>query len=540
MSYKVMLIDDKPLVLRSLKETVDWSGLDCTVVGEAMDGVEAVELMNSTAPDIVVSDIKMPGMDGLQLTEYVKNKFPEAKVIIITGYQEFEYAKKAVSLGVIDLVLKPIDNNLLVKVLEKAIGQIVAARQQLEYHNRLIRENVHYRDQYRSFQDKLGSRFLYNLLQRSAAEDGFHSSGLENFQMDGGRYYITITRVRTADREIRLEVMGRIIETLDSLKSIYGVRIIDTEIDSDMVILFRFDRKTSVSHAKYDIRRLYDEVLRRLSAFTETRFCCVVSHMIKEADLLKWEYEQALEVLNSCYFSTRSDVLFADKEIISGNTDSTSIIEDLDKFYRSIDVSGEEELREDINRLVNRIVSSSGGAEFRIKCLLSEVCITLSRHYLMWVVKKNEYQLAVNRLLDEIDSINTLEDAQKYLNSYVGMIRENLEKDTGGYSPLVKDALKYIKQNFAGDISLETASEHINANPSYLSRLLKKETGRSFVEIVTQMRIDTAKYLLLQPGSRIMDVCSQAGYNNYAYFYQVFKKLVGVTPTDYKKTGKKI
>ncbi len=539
MSYKVVLIDDKPLVLRSLKETVDWSRLDCAVVGEAMDGVEAVELMNSITPDIVVSDIKMPGMDGLQLTEHIKSKFPETKVIIITGYQEFEYAKKAVSLGVIDLVLKPIDNSLLMKVLEKAVDQIVRTREQLEYNNRLIRENVHYRDQYRSFQDELRSRFLYNLLQKNTA-DGAFSSELENLQMGSGRYHITITRIRSADREIRLEVMGRIVETLDSLKSIYGVRLIDTEIDGDMVILFRFDRKTSVRNAKYDIKKLYDEVVRRLSAFTETRFCCVVSHMIKDTNLLKWEYKQALEVLNSCYFSTRSNVLFVDNETISGNMDSISIIEDLDKFYRSIDVSGDEELREDIDTLVSRIVASSGGAEFRIKCLLSEVCITLSRHYLMWVVKKNEYQMAVNRLLDEIDGINTLEDAQKYLNSYIGMIKENLEKDTSGYSSLVKDALKFIKQNFAGDISLEAASEYINANPSYLSRLLKKETGRSFVEIVTQMRIDTAKYLLLQPGSRIMDVCSQAGYNNYAYFYQVFKKMVGVTPTDYKKNGKKI
>lgn len=539
MSYKVVLIDDKPLVLRSLKETVDWSRLDCAVVGEAMDGVEAVELMNSITPDIVVSDIKMPGMDGLQLTEHIKSKFPETKVIIITGYQEFEYAKKAVSLGVIDLVLKPIDNSLLMKVLEKAVDQIVRTREQLEYNNRLIRENVHYRDQYRSFQDELRSRFLYNLLQKNTA-DGAFSSELENLQMGSGRYHITITRIRSADREIRLEVMGRIVETLDSLKSIYGVRLIDTEIDGDMVIVFRFDRKTSVRNAKYDIKKLYDEVVRRLSAFTETRFCCVVSHMIKDTNLLKWEYKQALEVLNSCYFSTRSNVLFVDNETISGNMDSISIIEDLDKFYRSIDVSGDEELREDIDTLVSRIVASSGGAEFRIKCLLSEVCITLSRHYLMWVVKKNEYQMAVNRLLDEIDGINTLEDAQKYLNSYIGMIKENLEKDTSGYSSLVKDALKFIKQNFAGDISLEAASEYINANPSYLSRLLKKETGRSFVEIVTQMRIDTAKYLLLQPGSRIMDVCSQAGYNNYAYFYQVFKKMVGVTPTDYKKNGKKI
>ena len=540
MSYRVILVDDKPLVLRSLKETVDWSKLDCTVAGEAMDGVEAVELMNSITPDIVVSDIKMPGMDGLQLTEHIKSRFPGTKVIIITGYQEFDYAKKAISLGVIDLVLKPIDNSSLMKVLEKAIDQIVKAREQQEYNNRLIRENVHYRDQYSSVQDKLRSRFLYNLLQGYEADESTYSSGLVNLRMDAGRYYITITRVRSANKEIRLETMRKIMETLDSMKSIYGIQLIDTEIDGDMVVLFKFDRKTSVRNAKYNIKKLYDEVGRKLSSYTETKFCCVVSHMIKDVNLLKWGYKQAVEVLNSSYFSTRSDVLFVDKETISGNTGSFSIIEDLDKFYRSIDVSGAEELREDIDTLVNKIVESSGGAEFRIKCLLSEVCITLSRHYLTWVVKKNEYQTAVNRLLDEIDNINTLEDAQKYLNSYIGMIKENLEKDTSGYSSLVKDALKFIKQNFARDISLEAASEYINANPSYLSRLLKKETGRSFVEIVTQMRIDTAKYLLLQPGSRIMEVCAHVCYSNYAYFYQLFKKVVGITPTDYKKNGKKI
>lgn len=540
MSYKVILVDDKPLVLRSLKETINWRKLDCIVVGQALNGIEAIELVDSLVPDIVISDIKMSGIDGLQLTEYINKNCTAMKVIIITGYQEFDYAKKAISLGVVDLILKPIDNSVLENVIKKAIDEIARAKELIEYQNRLTEENVLYKDHYHSSLDKLKSQVLYNLLQRYDDNEILNTKEMKHLDLDNGCYFVAVTRIRSAHKDIRAAMMKGIIEIFNSLKEISGIQLVDTEADGDMVIMFIFYNKTSARQAKLIVKRMYEEVQNRIMPRMNTRFCCVVSQLSRDINSLKYCYKQALEGLNSSYFSTKNVITFMDKKTLIGCPSSIYIIEDLDNFYRNIDMSSMEDLQEDISILVNKIVSSSNGSEFRIKCLLSEICITLSRHYLLWVIDKNEYQMAVNKLLDEIDNINALEEAEKYLNDYIKMIKESIKKDTNEYSSLVKDALKYINENFSQEISLETMSEHINANPSYLSRLLKKETGESFVEIVTKIRIDTAKYLLLQSGSRIVEVCTQVGYKNYAYFYQVFKRMIGVTPTEYKKTGKKI
>lgn len=124
MRFKVVVIDDKPLIRRSLIETIQWEALGCEIAGEAENGLEAKEVIRKVKPHLIISDIKMPGLDGLSLTEFVKDFLPDTKVIIITGYQEFEYAKKAIQLGVCDLVLKPIDNRAMEVIIQKAIDSI--------------------------------------------------------------------------------------------------------------------------------------------------------------------------------------------------------------------------------------------------------------------------------------------------------------------------------------------------------------------------------------------------------------------------------
>lgn len=128
MNYKVIIADDNPLICKSLKETIDWKKYGCLPVGTAENGTEALRLVYQTNPDILVTDIKMPETDGLELVEKVKTKLPDMEIIMITGYQEFEYAKRAIGLGVLDLVLKPIENRKLEEVLERAVQKLAAAR----------------------------------------------------------------------------------------------------------------------------------------------------------------------------------------------------------------------------------------------------------------------------------------------------------------------------------------------------------------------------------------------------------------------------
>ena len=165
MRFKVVVIDDKPLIRRSLIETIQWEALGCVIAGEAATGLEAQEAIRKVKHHLIISDIKMPGLDGLSLTEFVKEFLPDTKVIIITGYQEFEYAKKAIQLGVCDLVLKPIDNGAMEVIIQKAIDSIREQLQKEHYQRQLLEENDRYKIKIDRSLNALQSQFLLEVIK---------------------------------------------------------------------------------------------------------------------------------------------------------------------------------------------------------------------------------------------------------------------------------------------------------------------------------------------------------------------------------------
>ena len=133
MNYKVLIADDNPLICKSLRETIHWKKYQCTVVQCAENGKEAWNLITQLKPEIVITDIKMPEMDGLELTDKIRKQYPEILIIMITGYQEFEYAKRAISLGVKELVLKPIDNKKMEEALQKVTDSLSTENEKDEF-----------------------------------------------------------------------------------------------------------------------------------------------------------------------------------------------------------------------------------------------------------------------------------------------------------------------------------------------------------------------------------------------------------------------
>ena len=146
MRYKVLIADDNPLICESLRETINWKKYQCTVIQCAENGNEAWNLIGQLQPEIVITDIKMPEIDGLKLSEKIKMQYPDILIIMITGYQEFEYAKRAISLGVNELLLKPIDNKKMEEALLKLTGKLSAKNKKDQYRKKLQEENAVFRE----------------------------------------------------------------------------------------------------------------------------------------------------------------------------------------------------------------------------------------------------------------------------------------------------------------------------------------------------------------------------------------------------------
>lgn len=541
MSYKVVIIDDKPVIRESLMKTIKWKQYDCSVIAQAENGFDGKDIIDKYEPDIVVTDIKMPGMDGLELAEYIRDKRLDMKVIIITGYQEFEYAQKAIRLGIVDLVLKPIDNNKFESIIDKTIQKIAEERSRKELQIKILNEKNMYKNKVDSSLSTLRSSFISDIIQKRKLINDFTSKDIYDLKLNNIKYHAIVSRVRSNNTKIVTRMSNKLRELVYEYIGINHLQIIDTIINKDSVFVIIFDKSISARKSKIKIKNILREIYNRIMQEYEMEYyCVVVSPMSKKIEDLVDCYNDAVNVLNRNYFHTENNIMFSNDFKLMNIAEDNTIINDLDSFYNVIKNMPESNINQEIDKIINKIVANANGNIFAIKCLISEICITLMRHYIVDIYEQSQVNKSVNKLINEIDSLSNVKQVKNYLKSYLLYIRKCTSVHKKINNPTVNSAISYISQNYKNDISLTEIAEYISINPSYLSRLLKKETGNNFVEILTDIRMSKAKQMLTEPGSKIIEVCKAVGYKDYSYFYQVFKKNEGISPSQYIKLGKKI
>lgn len=537
MSYKVVIADDNPLICRSLEETVNWKKWDCKVAGTAENGKKARRLIDDICPDIIITDIKMPEMDGLELTERIKEKMPETQIIMITGYQEFEYAKRAIGLGVLDLVMKPIDNQKLEEIIGKAADKLSSLQKWKESHRKLQEENKQYKNKAEISRDVLREKLVRDLILTGTVS-GDLDQRMAELGMENWNYGVVLGRARASDQETVSRINRLVSQKLRQL--LKDETCVELMIHHDLVFVIQAERSMSSRSYRIHMKNLLllvkEHLLRQLGQ--EGRICFAVSRLTLDIHNVKGAYEQAESALRSSYFYAKDELVFSGGSPESVQTGVYSLVKDLDSFYQILETMPERTLDKEIDGLVQRIAESACGDEFKIKCLLSEICITLLRHYEMRFSDTSGYP-GVDAVLGEISGLVDIEQGKQYLKKVISAIQTELKEGQKLKNPLAVRAMEYIRQNYQDNITLSSLAEHLSANASYLSRLLKKEVGNNFVDILANMRITVAKQLL-DEGGRVNEVGSQVGYSDYTYFYQVFKRIEGISPSEYKKKGKKI
>lgn len=539
MRFKVVVIDDKPLIRRSLIETIQWESLGCEIAGEAENGLEAREVIRKVKPHLIISDIKMPGLDGLSLTEYVKQFLPDTKVIIITGYQEFEYAKKAIQLGVCDLVLKPIDNAAMVDIIQKAIDCIREQLQKEHYQKQLLEENDRYKVKIDRSLKALQSQFLLEMIKGRRSPERIEGEEMVNLHLAEMNFSVILARIRSSDKQVVRETANTAVKLMDHFKEACDMGFVDLMVNQDLVLIaFHRPGKSAREHRVQMKRCLYamnDRLLKEQGSLC----CFAVSRITNDVAKLEECYKNTVEILNQNYFTAEENILFQSASTLTVSPDSGYLLKELNQFYTDLEYMGDGERDQKVVDMIGKIVQETKGDEFRIKCMLSEICITLLRHYSA-KFHKDDLKNNTNKVMEEINGLVDIRDANEYLVDFIREIRKSLTKENRLTHPLAQGTMDYIRQNYKQNITLTQVADTLCVNSSYLSRLLKKETGENFVDLLAGFRIDIAKRLLDEPGSKVLDVCEKAGYSDYAYFYQVFKRVEKISPSEYKKRGKRI
>ena len=497
--YKVMLVDDEKLITEGLKNLIDWEKLNLEVVATANNGEEALRKLKEEKVHIVITDINMPVMTGLDLIKEVKGKDNKTNFIILSGYDEFSYAKKAIEYGVDSYILKPIDEEELEKTLIKLLARIEKSKKEKKdvlYKNTKLLQFINgkiNKEEILKIEDEL------NIPLRGKSYTV--SSIILNKKNEDGRY-INID-------EIIEEYSGR---TYELLHKFDGQTILINSWDSDI--------------KNEDILKYFNFIKDKLIEKIEGDVFIAVGDVTKDIDLLK-------NSLNSSN-KLKKYILTEGTNICLTSEDVTNI-----KDYKT-------NFSKEIERLNKIIIEKDGsGAKMFLEGLIDDIALTpkniydLSIRVVMLIDKiSDEFKVDKKYVKDslssnivELCSESTRDSIKAFLASEIEELISVMYSTTKRYSPVVSQIVSNIEERYSEELSLKTLAYQYNINSSYLGRIFTKEVGMSFSDYLNKVKNTKAKELILETNMKINDIAKAIGYTDTSYFYRKFKKYYGICPS---------
>jgi two-component system response regulator YesN len=521
MSYKVFFVEDEIITREGIRDNVDWQANGFEFCGEATDGETALALLRTVQPDVLITDIKMPFMDGLQLSRIVRERMPWVKIIILSGHDEFEYARKAIGIGVTDYLLKPVTVQKLQNVLQTLTVQLDREKSEKENLKRL---------------------------QQQAEEN------LE-FLREGLLFKLVVGAISPTDAIEKGQTMG-----LDLIARHYLVVILKIELG---------DRTEQYDHDEYQQvqQSIADLAEKNPDIFVLKRDWGDLIMILKgsTAEYLEEERDQLLDEIRQEVAKTRYQLVIgvgASRERVADI--SHSFVDALVNLQNPVDVPAStanqaveqaELLKVDKSAVENylRHGVKDGFDEFFTAYLkpLSETALksTLIKNYIFVDVVLTTARLVselggeIDKVIPELNSIETILSNVRSVEQLRGQTCKIISaamafrdsQSTGQYKKLIRLAKEYIDQHYAdAELTLNDVATHANLSPSHFSVVFSHETHQTFKEYLTETRINKAKELLRMTSLRSAAIAYQVGYHDPHYFSSVFKKNTGVSPLEFR------
>lgn len=528
--YKILLVDDEAGVREGIRRRIAWEehGFDC--VGDCENGFEALEAAERLMPDVVLTDINMPFMDGLELTRRLAERCPHAKVIILTGYDDFDYAQQAVKLKVMDFILKPITSSELTAVLQKVRGELDAEklrREDLDLLKRQLHESL----------PLLKERFLERLAsadigQREAEERlayfGLPLAGPEFlvFAADVDRFAESHAET---DHELLRFAVYNIMQEIAGQEA--GAAVFRTREEKIVCILSGEGGDPLLDRAQ----QLAEEIRRAVESYL--RFTVTLGIGRPEAGLkgIRPSGRSALAALDYRFMLGGNRVIsIMDME---GRRESGEALPSA--WEKELLVGVKTGTREEVRKAITNIVSHLKTSNLPIsQCYLRIQKILISLMHALDELggDAEPFGERANPLTD-IYAFKTLEEIEGWLHDTclraIGRIAE-ARNDLA--ESQIGRAEAYIKENYQQqELTLKTICQEVHMSSSYFSALFKQQTGRTFVEYLTATRLEKAKELLKFTDLKTYEIAARTGYADPHYFSVLFKKTTGETPSEYRQ-----
>ncbi|TLS51909.1 response regulator [Paenibacillus antri] len=532
--YKLLIVDDEPTVRYGLRHYFDWAEYGIEAAEEADDGDAALEAAERVRPDLVLTDVRMPNMSGIELSRVLREKYPETKIVFVSGHDDADYLKSALQVNAVDYIFKPVNLQELRTVIERVAAELANRDRE-----RLLARDM--QEKLRESMPLLRERFLLSTLQgraalRSGAEERIRFLELQ-LPLDAEYEVIVLSldnyaelKDARSERDLQLLVYAATNIAQELIDRCAGGYAFESGVGEIAGLL----RWSGEDDPEERLLTLAGDIRDNLERWLKIGATIGVGSRTRGLSKVCDSYAQAREAASRKWYLGKNRIITMDSlsvETAEGREERIdhAQIERLTTLLRAGDA---EALRDEMNALFDRLTEhrASGFAYGRNVSL--QIALLADQLLLEFGIGQ---AAGAPRVWESLTKKETIEDLrmalEQYISSVCAAIRERRDNRS---SNLVERVQAVLAARYAENLSVADVGKEVYLSPTYVSLLYKQETGRTINEALTAVRIEKAKELLRDPKYKFYDVCFAVGYADPSYFTKLFKKMTGLTPKAYR------
>ena len=539
MRHNILIVDDEQLIRQGLRARIEYLGIDVDEIFEAENGLMALRLQEEHPIDVVITDIRMPDMDGLELIQEMQKKNNQIKFVVLSGYAEFSYAETAIRLGVKAYLLKPVSNDDLKAAFDKAykeMEQTASVRQEVQMKKRMDREKQVYQQE-----KALNALFSSQEAGAVTREQLCKLCGYDEKMWAGGAesvLYLAILhinkesfehqRFRPVDHELVRFMIRNIFEEIQApCEKLLVNSLSDTR---QMYGIFIGDDKKKL---RMEVERIY----LRMRSVLEKKMGIYLTIGVSRcrSQLEGKETSEARQALKQRIIYGKANIYFYEDIRILGEQEfPVSQLHLLEQYIEHNEIFKVKNLVQEI--FSEELVKKYGSAYLRIMWI--RILNLLLHHY----ERRGRNAAEIEKMLQNYNLLDRIQSLQEIRQKIIEMVMECVSTESvadANARSKIQMAIGYIQEHFAENLTVNVLAEHYGMSPNYFSSMFKKEMSRSAVNYITELRINQARELLYHSELSVVDIPKKVGYEDSQYFFRVFKKYLGMTPLQYREESRK-
>ena len=539
MRHNVLIVDDEQLIRQGLRARIEYLGIDVDEIFEADNGLMALGIQDEHPIDLVITDIRMPDMDGLELIQEMQKKNNQIKFVVLSGYAEFSYAETAIRLGVKAYLLKPVSNDDLKAAFDKAykeMEQTASVRQEVQMKKRMDREKQVYQQE-----KALNALFSSQEAAAVTTEQLCKLCGYDEKMWAGGAesvLYLAILhinkesfehqRFRPVDHELVRFMIRNIFEEIQApCEKLLVNSLSDTR---QMYGIFIGDDKKKL---RMEVERIY----LRMRSVLEKKMGIYLTIGVSRcrSQLEGKETSEARQALKQRIIYGKANIYFYEDIRILGEQEfPVSQLHLLEQYIEHNEIFKVKNLVQEI--FSEELVKKYGSAYLRIMWI--RILNLLLHHY----ERRGRNAAEIEKMLQNYNLLDRIQSLQEIRQKIIEMVMECVSTESvadANARSKIQMAIGYIQEHFAENLTVNVLAEHYGMSPNYFSSMFKKEMSRSAVNYITELRINQARELLYHSELSVVDISKKVGYEDSQYFFRVFKKYLGMTPLQYREESRK-